>query len=43
MELQEFSDFFDQHRIKVVTELVRDYQEIGNVYLKTIELCAFES
>ena len=41
MSLQEFSDFFDQYRVKKIAELVRDYQEIGNVYLKTIEQVAF--
>lgn len=42
MSLQEFSDFFDQYRVKKIAELVRDYQEIGNVYLKTIEQVAFQ-
>lgn len=40
MELQEFTDYFDQHRVKVVNELVRDYEEISN-FLKQIEQVAF--
>lgn len=37
MDIPEFSDFFDSHRLRVLGELVKDYQNIGNLYLKSIE------
>jgi len=42
MELQEFSDYFELHRVKVVQDLVHDYEEITN-FLKQIEQTAFET
>jgi hypothetical protein len=37
MDLQSFSEFFDVHREKLLQELVKDYQKIGDSYLKMIE------
>lgn len=39
MDIAEFADFFDNHRGKVLAELVKDYQNIGDMYLKSIEEC----
>jgi dynein heavy chain len=41
-ELNEFSDYFDQYRIKQIADLQRDYEEISN-FLKQIEQTAFET
>lgn len=37
MDIPEFSDYFDSHRLRILGELVKDYQNIGNLYLKSIE------
>jgi dynein heavy chain len=37
MDLTEFSEYFETHRVKVITELVKDYQNIGDLYLKHIQ------
>ena len=37
MDITEFSEFFDSYRIKILADLVKDYQNIGNLYLKNIE------
>jgi dynein heavy chain len=37
MDITEFSEFFENHRVKVIAELVKDYQCIGDQYLKSIE------
>mmetsp|Transcript_39362 Transcript_39362/g.37825 ORF Transcript_39362/g.37825 Transcript_39362/m.37825 type:complete len:185 (+) Transcript_39362:514-1068(+) len=37
MDITEFSEFFDSYRTKVVADLVKDYQNIGDIYLKSIE------
>jgi len=30
MDIKEFYEFFENHRIKLLTELVKDYQNIGD-------------
>ena len=42
MSINEFSEYFDQHREKTIAELVKDYQNIGDIYLKSIEECTFK-
>lgn len=37
MDLSEFAEFFESHRAKVVGELIKDYQSVGDVYLRSIE------
>jgi dynein heavy chain len=37
MDISEFADFFESHRQNMVTDLVKDYQLIGDQYLKSIE------
>jgi hypothetical protein len=37
MDITEFSEYFENHRVKVIAELVKDYQCIGDQYLKSIE------
>ncbi len=37
MDITEFSEFFDSYRTKVIADLVKDYQNVGNMYLKSIE------
>jgi dynein heavy chain len=37
MDIAEFAEFFEIHRVKVIAELVKDYQSIGDMYLKSIE------
>jgi dynein heavy chain len=37
MDISEFADFFESHRQREIAELVKDYQFIGDNYLKSIE------
>lgn len=37
MDITAFSEYFDSHRLRVLNELVKDYHNIGNQYLKAIE------
>jgi dynein heavy chain len=37
MDISEFSDYFESYRVKVLAELVKDYANIGDQYLKSIE------
>ena len=37
MDITQFSDYFDHYRTKEINTLVKDYQNIGDNYLKTIE------
>jgi dynein heavy chain len=37
MDISEFADFFESHRNNMVNDLVKDYQFIGDNYLKSIE------
>lgn len=37
MDITMFSDYFETYRTKEVSTLVKDYQNIGDTYLKTIE------
>lgn len=37
MDITEFQEYFDSYRTKVLADLVKDYQNIGNMYLKSIE------
>ena len=39
MDISEFSEYFESYRVKVLGELVKDYQNIGDQYLKSIEEC----
>lgn len=43
MDISEFSEFFDSHRQKILAELVKDYQNIGDMYLKSIEECTVKT
>jgi len=42
MGITEFSEYFDSHREKIIAELVKDYQNIGDTYLRSIEECTFK-
>jgi dynein heavy chain len=42
MGITEFSEYFDQAREKIIAELVKDYQNIGDTYLRSIEECTFK-
>ena len=37
MNLSEFSEYFETYLNKVLVELVKDYQNVGDMYLKSIE------
>ena len=37
MDITGFSDFFESYRVKVLADLVKDYSNIGNIDLKSIE------
>ena len=37
MDITEFSEFFENQRVKIIQELVKDYECIGDQYLKSIE------
>lgn len=37
MDITQFSDYFDSYRLKEINTLVKDYHNIGDNYLKTIE------
>jgi dynein heavy chain len=37
MDISEFSEFFESYRVKCLSNLVKDYQNIGDLYLKHIE------
>lgn len=43
MGITEFAEYFDSHREKILAELVKDYQNIGDTYLRSIEECTFKS
>ena len=43
MDIVEFSEFFDSHRQKIIAELVKEYQNIGDMYLKSIEECTVKT
>lgn len=43
MDITQFSDFFDTYREKEINTLVKDYQNIGDNYLKTIEQQTFKT
>ena len=43
MDITQFSEYFESHRQKVLTRLVKDYQNIGNIYLKSIEESTFRT
>lgn len=43
MDMMEFSDFFESHRVEKVNELVKDYQNIGDINLKAIEESTFKT
>lgn len=43
MSHTEFTEFFEAHRVRVLQELVKDYQTIGETYLRTIEDAAFRN
>lgn len=44
MDITEFSEYFESHMKKVLDELVNEYQDIGNLYLKSIdEQCTVKS
>jgi len=42
MHITAFSEYFDIHRQKVVTDLIKDYHNIGDMYLKSIEDCTIK-
>jgi dynein heavy chain, axonemal len=37
MDITEFSDYFESYRAKTIASLVKDYQNIGDLYLKHIQ------
>lgn len=37
MDISRFMEYFDTYRNKLLAELVKDYQNIGDIYLKSIE------
>ena len=37
MDITQFGEYFDSYRLKEINTLVKDYQNIGDNYLKTIE------
>ena len=37
MDISEFSKFFEDYRLKMINSLVKDYSNIGDLYLKHIE------
>ena len=43
MALQDFSEYFDVHRERILGELVKDYQNIGETYLRQIESTIYDS
>lgn len=43
MTLQDFSEYFDVHRERVLGELIKDYQNIGETYLRQIESTIFNT
>ena len=43
MDITEFAEYYDTFRSKVVAELVKDYTEIGDMYLKSIEECTVKT
>lgn len=42
MGITEFAEYFDTHREKILGELIKDYQNIGDTYLRSIEECTFK-
>lgn len=42
MGITEFAEYFDSHREKILAELIKDYQNIGDTYLRSIEECTFK-
>ena len=43
MDITQFSEYFESHRNKVLSLLIKDYQNIGDIYLKSIEECTFKT
>jgi dynein heavy chain len=43
MDLSEFTEYFESYLNKVVQELVKDYSNVGDMYLKSIEECRSEN
>jgi len=43
MDISEFSDYFESYRVKVLADLVKDYTNIGEQYLKSIEECTVKN
>lgn len=43
MDITHFSEYFDSYRTKEINTLVKDYHNIGDNYLKTIEQQTFKS
>jgi len=43
MDITQFSDYFDSYRVKEINTLVKDYHNIGDNYLKTIEQQTFKT
>jgi dynein heavy chain len=43
MDITQFSDYFESYRLKEINTLVKDYQNIGDNYLKTIETQTFKT
>lgn len=43
MDITEFFDYFETYRVKILGELVKDYQNIGDQYLKSIEECTVKN
>jgi dynein heavy chain len=43
MNISEFAEYFESHRVKTLGELVKDYTNIGEQYLKSIEECTVKN
>jgi dynein heavy chain len=43
MDITEFSEYFESYRVKILAELIKDYENIGDQYLKSIEECTVKN
>jgi dynein heavy chain len=43
MDISEFTEYFESHRQLMISDLVKDYQFIGDNYLKSIEECTVKN
>ena len=43
MDMMQFSEYFETHRVERINQLVKDYQNIGDINLKAIEESTFKT